>query len=326
MESLAEDQRHLVASGLLGVFKRIWPDVWSPRMEYFVDHAILALLESPGSTLLGINRIFAEKEYRTRVVARLIDPVVRGFWENEFAKLPEQYVREAAAAIQNKVNQFAANPLIRNVVGQVRSALDLRAVMDEGKILVVNLAKGRIGEETSRFLGALLVTKLYIAAMSRADTPEPERRDFFVYVDEFQHFATDSFASILSESRKYRLNLTVANQFLSQMEPAVQHAVLGNVGTMILFRVGAEDAELLEREFRPRFSRTDLVNLGFANVYLKLMIDGAASQPFSAETLPPLPRPLESRRETIIRISRERYATPRAAVEEKIRRFTTASF
>jgi hypothetical protein len=290
-------------------------------MEYFLGNAILALLESPGSTLLGINRMFAEEEYRRRVVSRVTDPIVRGFWENEFAKLPDQYLREAAAAIQNKVGQFAANPLIRNIVGQVRSAVDLRQAMDEGKILIVNLAKGRIGEETSRLLGALVVTKLYLAAMTRVDTPEPQRRDFFVHVDEFQHFATESFAHILSESRKYRLNLTVANQFLSQMEPVVQHAVFGNVGTMIVFRVGAEDAELLEKEFRPRFSRTDLVNLGFANTYVKLLIDGTTSEPFSAQTLPPLPPPSESRRETIVRISRERYATPRAAAEERIRRF-----
>ena len=269
MERVSEDQRHLVASGLLGVFKKIWPDVWSPRMEYLLANAILALLEIPGSTLLGINRMFGEKEFRKRIVAQLSDPVIKGFWENEFAKYPEQFMREAVAAIQNKVGQFASNPLIRNIVGQVSSAVDMREMMDREKILIINLSKGKIGEENSRLLGAMLVTKLYLAAMSRVDTPEPERRDFYLYVDEFQNFATESFANILSEARKYRLNLTVAHQYIAQMEEMVQHAIFGNVGTMVVFRVGAEDAELLEKEFMPEFMIQDLVNLGFANIYVK---------------------------------------------------------
>ena len=324
MERVSEDQRHLVASGLLGVFKKIWPDVWSPRMEYLLANAILALLEIPGSTLLGINRMFGEKEFRKRIVAQLSDPVIKGFWENEFAKYPEQFMREAVAAIQNKVGQFASNPLIRNIVGQVSSAVDMREMMDREKILIINLSKGKIGEENSRLLGAMLVTKLYLAAMSRVDTPEPERRDFYLYVDEFQNFATESFANILSEARKYRLNLTVAHQYIAQMEEMVQHAIFGNVGTMVVFRVGAEDAELLEKEFMPEFMIQDLVNLGFANIYVKLMIEGLTSRPFSAETLPPFPRPPESHREAIISASRERYGTPRATVEDKIRRFTTS--
>jgi hypothetical protein len=321
MESVRPDQRPLVAAGVLDTFKKIWPDSWSQRMEYFLGNALLALLETPGTTLLGVNRIFTEPDFRKRIVSRVTDPIVRRFWEKEFAGLREDYVREAAAAVLNKLGQYSAHPVIRNIVGQQRSGFDFRRVMDEGHILIVNLAKGRIGEEASRLLGALIVTKLYLAAMSRVDTPEPDRRDFVVLVDEFQNFATASFASILSESRKYRLNLTVANQFMGQMDEPVQQAVLGNVGTMVIFRVGAEDAELLEREFHPHFSRTDLVNLGFARAYVKLMIDGATSQPFSAETLPPLPRPVDSRRETIIRCSRERYGTPRRVVEDQIARF-----
>ncbi len=322
MEKVGEDQRHLVSSGLLGVFKKIWPDVWSPRMEYLLANAILGLLEIPGSTLLGVNRMFGEKEFRKRIVEQITDPVIKGFWENEFAKYPEQFMREAVAAIQNKVGQFSSNPLIRNIIGQVTSAVDMREVMDNQKILIINLAKGKIGEENSRLLGAMLVTKLYLAAMSRVDIPEPERKDFYLYVDEFQNFATESFANILSEARKYRLNLIVGHQYIAQMEEMVQHAVFGNVGTMILFRVGAEDADLLEKEFMPEFMTQDLVNLGFKNIYIKLMIDGLTSRPFSAETLAPFPRPAESFRETIIRVSRERYGTPRATVEEKIRLFT----
>ncbi len=321
MERVAEDQRHLVSSGLLGVFKKIWPDVWSPRMEYLLANAILALLETPEATLLGVNRMFGEKEFRRRVVAELRDPVIKGFWENEFAKYPEQFMREAVAAIQNKVGQFSSNPLIRNVVGQVESSFDMRQVMDEEKILIINLAKGRIGEENSRLLGAMMVTKLYLTAMGRVDVPEPERKDFYLYVDEFQNFATESFANILSEARKYRLNLTVAHQYIFQMEEMVQHAIFGNVGTIVVFRVGGEDAEILEKEFMPEFVIQDLVNLGFKNIYVKLMIDGITSRPFSAETLAPYPRPEESFRDTIVGVSRERHATPRAEVEEKIRRF-----
>lgn len=326
MENVSEDQRHLVSSGLLGVFKKIFgPDVWSARMEYLLANAILALMEIPGATLLSVNRMFGEKEFRKRIVAQLTDPVIKGFWENEFAKYPEQYMREAVAAIQNKIGQFSGNPLIRNVIGQPETSFDIRRIMDEGKILIINLAKGRVGEENSRLLGAMMVTKLYLTAMSRVDILEPQRKDFYLYVDEFQNFATESFANILSEARKYRLNLTVAHQYVFQMEEMVQHAIFGNVGTMIVFRVGAEDAELLEKEFMPEFMGQDLVNLGFKQIYTKLMIDGITSRPFSAETLPPFLRPAESFRDLIVKTSRERYGTPRASVEERIRSFTLGS-
>lgn len=326
MENVAEDQRHLISSGLLSVFKKIFgPDTWSARMEYLLANAVLALLEIPGATLLSINRMFGEKDFRKRIVSQLTDPVIRGFWENEFAKYPEQYMREAVAAIQNKIGQFSGNPLIRNVIGQAHTSFDLRKIMDEEKILIINLSKGRIGEENSRLLGAMMVTKLYITAMSRVDIPEPERKDFYLYVDEFQNFATESFANILSEARKYRLNLTVAHQYVAQMEEEVQHAIFGNVGTMIAFRVGAEDAELLEKEYMPEFVIQDLVNQGFKQIYLKLMIDGITSRPFSAETLAPMPHLSQSFREDILKSSRERFGTPRSVVEGKIRRFTEAA-
>jgi len=319
MEKVDFEYRHLVASGLMGVFKKIWPDVWSARMEYILNNTILALLEYPGSTLLCINRMLADPEFRKKVVEKVTDPVVRSFWVKEFARYSHTYEVEATAAVQNKVGQFISVPLVRNIIGQVKSAINMREVMDTGKILILNLSKGKIGEDNSMLLGALLITKLQLAAMSRVDIPEEERKDFFLYVDEFQNFATESFANILSEARKYRLSLIMAHQYISQMDERVRDAVFGNVGTIVAFRVGAEDAEFLEKEFKPEFTAQDLVNLAKYNIYLKLMIDGIAGRPFSAHTLPPFPRPLESNKEKIIKVSRERYGTPREKVEEKIR-------
>jgi len=330
MEKVDPEYHHLVASGLMGVFKKIWPDVWSARMEYILNNAILALLEYPGSTLLGINRMLADPDYRRKVVERISDPMVKSFWVNEFARYTQRLETEATAAIQNKVGQFISNPLVRNIIGQVKSSIDMRKVMDEGKILIANISKGRIGEDNSRLLGALVITKLQLAAMSRVDTPEEKRKDFYLYVDEFQNFATDAFINILSEARKYRLCLTLANQYLGQLEEMtaagrstkVRDAVFGNVGTIICFRVGAEDAEFLEKEFIPEFTIDDLVNLGKYNTYLKLMINGLAGRPFSAETLPPTPIPEKSSREKIIKVSRERYGIQRKIIEEKINKWT----
>ncbi|MDP3995888.1 MAG: type IV secretion system DNA-binding domain-containing protein [bacterium] len=318
MEQVDVGHRHLVASGLMGVFKKIWPDVWSARMEYILNNSILALLEYPGSTLLGVNRMLSDAEYRKKVVDHVVDPVIKAFWLNEFAKYTQRFEVEATAAIQNKVGQFISNPLIRNIIGQVKSSIDMRKIMDEKKILIMNISKGRVGEDNSRLLGALLITKLQLAAMSRVDVPEEKRQDFFLYVDEFQNFATESFASILSEARKYRLSLTLGHQYITQMEEEVRDAVFGNVGTIIVFRVGAEDAEYLEKEFAPEFMAQDLVNLPKYNIDLKLMIDGVAGPAFSAETLPPLPKSGESNREKIIDASRERYSTPRETIEDKI--------
>ncbi len=322
MEKVDVEHRHLVASGLMGVFKKIWPDVWSARMEYILNNSVLALLEYPNSTLLGINRLLADPEYRKNVVENIKDPVVKSFWINEFARYTQRYEVEATAAIQNKIGQFISAPLIRNIVGQTASAVDMRKIMDEGKILILNLSKGRIGEDASKLLGGLLITKLQLAAMSRVDIPESQRRDFFLYVDEFQNFATESFVNILSEARKYRLSLILAHQYIAQMEEGVRDAVFGNVGTLISFRVGAEDAEYLEKEFSPEFTAQDLVNLPKYQIYLKLMVDGVAGRPFSAETLPPFEKPTVSYREQIIKRSREKYATPREVVEEKIAKWT----
>ena len=306
----------------MGVFKKIWPDVWSARMEYILNNCILALLEYPDATLLGVNRMLSDVEYRKKVVEKVTDPVIKAFWVQEFSRYTQRYEVEATAAIQNKVGQFVSAPIIRNIIGQVKSSIDMRKVMDEGKILIMDLSKGRIGEDNSRLLGALMITKLQLAAMQRVDVPEEKRRDFFLYIDEFQNFATLSFISILSEARKYRLALILGHQYITQMEEEVRDAVFGNVGTLVCFRVGAEDAEWLEREFTPEFLATDLVNLTKYNVYLRLMIDGMAGRPFSARTLAPFPPSEQSNREKIIKVSRERYGTPRQIVEEKIAKWT----
>ncbi len=326
MEKVPLEYRHLVASGLMATFKKIWPDVWSARMEYLLHNAILALLEVPNSTILGVHRILSDKEYREKIVERLKDPIVKAFWQNEFARYPQRYEVEATAAVQNKIGQFISNPLIRNILGQVKSKIDLRKIMDEGKILIVNLSKGRVGEENSLLLGALIVTKLQLAAMSRVDIPEEERKDFYLYVDEFQNFATEAFATILSEARKYRLNLILAHQYISQLEEGLttsqstylRDAVFGNVGSIAVFRVGPEDAEFLEKEFYPEFNRQDLVNLPKYHIVAKLTVDGVTTRPFSAVTLPPESKPEVSHKEKIIKVSRQNYGVERRKVEEKI--------
>ncbi len=322
MEDVAAEHRHLVASGLMSVFKKIWPDVWSARMEYILHNSILALLECPGSTILGVNRMLADTEYRAKVVKRIQDPIIKAFWTNEFARYNQRYEVEATAAIQNKIGQFISAPLIRNIVGQVKSTIDMRKIMDERKILILNLSKGKIGEDNSFLLGALLITKLQLAAMSRVNIPEEERKDFYLYIDEFQNFATEAFDVILSEARKYRLSLVLGHQYIEQMEEKTRSAVFGNVGTIVVFRVGAEDAEFLEKEFFPEFRVQDLAGLSRYNICLKLVIDGMTGSPFSAETLPPLPTLNKSYREKIIKVSQERYGTKREIVEEKIFRWT----
>jgi len=322
--------KHLIASGLIGVFTKIWANVWSARMEYILNNCILALLDTPGTTLLAIPRILVDKNYRQKIVNNLKDPVVRSFWINEYSLWPDNYRNEAIAPIQNKVNQFLNVSLIRNIVGQPKTTLNLQDIMDTGKILLVNVSKGRIGEDNSALLGAMIITRIQLIAMERVRIPEEKRRDFYLYVDEFQNFATEAFATILSEARKYRLNLIIAHQYISQLvtetSTRVRDAVFGNVGTLICFRVGAADAEFLEREFIPEFSALDLVNLDNYNIYLKLMIDGVTSRPFSAQTLAPKTiTEKESHREKIIQLSRQRYSTPREEVEARISRWSGVS-
>ncbi len=326
MEQVDPKYRHLISSGLIGVFKKIWADSWGPRLEYLLRNVILGLLEYPGSTLLGVPRMLVDKEYRKKVVSKITDPVVRAFWVTEFTKYSSQFTVDAISPIQNKVGQFLSSALVRNIISQTKSSIDMREIMDNKKIFIVNLAKGKIGEDYSALLGAMLITKIQLAAMGRTDIPEEERKDFYLYVDEFQNFATESFAGILSEARKYRLNLIVAHQYVGQLEEEVSDAIFGNIGTLITFRVGAADAELLEKEFEPVFMMNDLVNLGKYNIYLKLMIDGVAGDAFSATTLPPNPVPEKSNIDKVIKVSRERYTSKREVVEEKISRWSGIEF
>ncbi len=319
VEQVEPHLRHLVASGLIGVFQKLWADSWGPRLEYILRNAILAILDFPGSTILGVVRMLSDKNYRKRVVANIKDPVVKAFWEKEFSGYADKFASEAVSPIQNKVGQFLSSSLMRNIIGQVKSAIDIRDIMDSGKILIMNLSKGRIGEDNSALLGAMMITKIQLAAMSRVDIPEKQRRDFFLYIDEFQNFSTDSFANILSEARKYRLSLILAHQYIEQLSEKVKPAVFGNVGTMVVFRVGAADAEELVKEFTPTFTEEDIVNLPKYEMYLKLMIDGISSAPFSAKGLPPLTESEKTgNTQKVIDYSREHYASDREAVEEKI--------
>lgn len=321
LETPKPEYKYLVASGLVGTLKKIWADSWGPRLEYILRNTILALLDYPDSTMLGISRMLSDKEYRARVVKKIQDPVVKGFWLNEFANYSERFANEAISPIQNKVGQFLSSAIIRNIVSQPKSTIDIRQIMNEGKVLILNLSKGKIGEDNSALLGAMMITRIQLAAMDRAGIPEKERRDFYLYVDEFQNFATESFTGILSEARKYHLNLVLAHQYITQMEEAVRDAVFGNVGTLVVYRVGAFDAQYLEKEFAPNFSPSDLVNLDRFNAYVRLMINGVTSKPFSMQNIPPQPL-TEGNREKVLRVSRERYAQERVVVEDKIMRWS----
>jgi hypothetical protein len=325
------DQRALVASGLMGVFTKLWPDAFSGRMEHILRNTLLALLEAQGHSMLGIMRMFADDSYRMRVLEKVSDPMVLSFWNDEYAQWSDKYRTEAIAAIQNKVGQLLSTPLIRNIVGQVKSSLDIRHAMDTGKIILVNLSKGKLGEDTSAFLGSMLVTKFQIDAMSRADIPEDERRDFYLYVDEFQNFATESFATILSEARKYRLNLTMANQYVAQLligdnNTKLRDAVFGNVGTLISFQVGSDDAEVLSLQFEEEVTPKDILSLPKYHAYARLMVDGMPSKPFSVSTLPPPEYKEDQKRiEKLKSLSRERYSERREIVEDNINRWSASA-
>jgi hypothetical protein len=305
----------------MATFKKIWEDAWSARMEYILTNTLLALLEYPGATLLGVNRMYTDKIYRQKVIDNVKDPVVKDFWTKEFANYGDRYTQEATPAIQNKIGQFTGNPLIRNIIGQSKSSFDVRTMMDEKKILIMNLSKGLVGETNMRLLGSMLTTRIFLGAMSRANMPAAELKKlphFYFYVDEFQNFANETFAEILSEARKYKLNLVIAHQYIEQMEEEVRDAVFGNVGTTVVFRVGPFDAEVLETIFMPKFTKEDVVTLDKRQVYMTLMIDGVGSAPFSAVTIPPIEAPAVSYREAILAASREQFTTPRAGVESAV--------
>ena len=323
LEDPGPEKRHLVSDGLMSVFKKVWPDAFSGRMEYILNTVMMSLLEYPDSTVLSINRMLTDKDFRKRVVASVTDSAVKNAWD-ELMKWDDKRWSEAVAALINKVGQFSTNPVIRNILGQPKSTFDFRKAMDERKIIIMNLSKGMIGEQNAPLLGAMLITKIYLAAMSRAELPNhvlEKTAPFYFYVDEFQNFANESFASILSEARKYKLCLTVANQFIAQMEETIRDAVFGNMGTTIAFRVGPLDAEFMEKIFAPVFTQEDLQNIAFAQMYLTLQIDNMGSKPFSAKALEPIPPLQTSMRQQVIDRSRHNFGRPRAEVEASIQEF-----
>jgi len=317
LEKVPRDCQHLVVSGLISVLKKIWFDFWGPRLEHILRHSLFTLLEYPQSTLLDLPRLLTDKEFRSSALGYVTQPQVREFWLSEFEKYSAWLKSEAISPILNKIGQFLTSLPLRNVVGQKENTFNLRRAMDEGKILIVNLAKGRIGEDNCALLGAMIVTKLQLAALSRTDIPENERKSFYLYVDEIHNFLTLSFADILSEARKYGLSLILSHQYIEQLEDEIRAAIFGNVGTIISFRVGAEDAKYLAKEFSPVFDESDLINLPNYHIYLKLMIDGVTSKPFSAVTLLPA-ETADSLKAQVIELSRHKYAKPRATVEREI--------
>ncbi len=307
-----------ISSELVGVLKRLFADSWGPRLEYILRYSLLALLDYPNSTMLDITRMLTDKNFRKDVISHIDDPVVKNFWVTEFASWNDKFAAEAVAPVLNKVGAFTANPMIRNIIGQPKSTFNIRQIMDEGKILIVNLSRGLMGEDNAGILGAMMVTKIQLAAMGRADMPEQDRRPFYLYVDEFQNFATDSFAVILSEARKYGLNLTVANQYISQMSEAVRDAVFGNVGTIVSFRISPDDAPFLQKYFEPQFEAADLIQQHSRFFITTMMINGEKAPAFSAKTLN-LPQPPDDVTQQIIELSRQRYAGNRKEVEEAVR-------
>jgi hypothetical protein len=282
---IPENKRALAAAGLVEVFKKLWPDDWGPRLEHLLRNVVFTLLEAPGSTFADIPPLLADRDFRDDLVASLTNSAVRDFWKNEYARYSPAFRAVVIAPLQNKLGAMLTDPKLRRILTEDGIQLDLRRIMDEGKVLVVNLDKGRLGEGPAALLGSLLVSHLSLAGLSRSDQTEEERRDFFIYLDEFQLFGTQSLANMLSELRKYRVGMVLAHQHLSQVDPAILDAVFGNVGTMMSFRVGAADATFLARELAPTFVFTDLTSLPRYNLYLRLLIDGETSQPFSAVTL-----------------------------------------
>jgi hypothetical protein len=324
LEVKEPEYKHLISSGLMSVFTKIWANVWSARMEYILNNTVLAVIDTPGATLLSIPRMLVDKSYRQVVVNNCQDPVVRSFWINEFEQYEPKFRTEAIAPIQNKVGQFLSTHIIRNIVGQSKSSLDISQIMNDGKILLVNVSKGKVGEDNSALLGAMLITKIQLAAMERVRIRMDERRDFILFIDEFQNFVTDSFASILSEARKYRLGMVISHQYIGQLvteqtQERLKDAVFGNVGTTITFRVSAQDAEFLEKHYAPYLLADDLIGLPNHHVYMKMMIDGLSSRPFSATTLPPIKiETTPEQKMGIINNSRANYARTREEVEEDI--------
>lgn len=307
LEVLNREEAELVVSGLMAIFTKVWANVWSARMEYILRNAFMTLSEVDGTTLEDVLKLLSDSKYRKNLLGKIKDESLIQYWTTEFEQMPPALQKEAISPIQNKVGQFVTSPLIRRIIGKPKSSISIDDIMNDGKILLVNLSQGRLGEDNSSLLGAMLITKMQLAAMHRVEIKEENRRDFYLYVDEFQNFATDSFIKILSEARKYRLNINLANQFMAQIPEHVRKAILGNAGSIISFTVGAEDASMLHKEFSEVFSDNDLVNLANYQIAIKLMIDGHSSRPFLAHTLP-LPASVNQNKDKVIAVSRERWA------------------
>jgi Type IV secretion-system coupling protein DNA-binding domain len=322
--NVAPDDRHLVASGVVLAFKGIWRESWGPRLEYILYNAVAALLDCKNTTLLGVNRLLTDDAYRARVVRQIKDPFIRSFWAEEYEGYDQRFRREAIAPVQNKIGQFLLSPVVRNILGQVKSKVSIPFVMDNGRLFIANLSKGRLGADKANLLGSLLVTQFQLAAMSRAGRAEEERRDFYLFIDEFQNFSTDAFASILAEARKYRLCLTLSHQYIDQLSMPVRQAVFGNVGTLITFRVGHADADILEKEFGSAFTVAALADLDRYETVVKLLENGATREPFRARMLAPMEN-RAGRRDRLVARSRERFAMKRSLIEAKFERWIASS-
>lgn len=307
LEVTTKEEAELVVSGLMSIFTKVWANVWSARMEYILRNSLLTLTEIEGSTLADVLSILGDEGYRKKVVEKMHDETLKQFWLREFNQMPESLQAEAISPIQNKVGQFVTSPMIRSIISQPKSTISLSEVMDKKMIFLANLSQGRLGEDNAALLGATLITKFQLAAMHRVDMPEEQRLDFHLFVDEFQNFATNSFIKILSEARKYRLNLMLANQYMAQIPDPVQKAILGNAGSLISFGVGADDAQIIHKEYAEVFSQNDLVNLENFQIAVKLMIDGHSTRPFLAHTLP-LPANANQNKNTVLEVSRQRWS------------------
>lgn len=322
LESVDPTLKPLVASHVISVFKNIWKDSWGPRLEYILYNSVISLLDHEDNSLLGIPRLLTDRDFRGKVVSKIQDPIVKNFWIQEYEQYNTNFQKEAISPVLNKVGQFLTSAPIRNIVGQVKSKIDFSFMMDNNRIFLANLSKGKIGEDKTSLLGSFIVTKIFLSALKRTNQPEDQRKDFYLYIDECQNLSSSIFASMLSEARKYRLNLILANQYLDQLTLDIKKSILGNIGTLISFRLGSQDAIDLEREFSPIFNTVHLENLDKYQIYLKMAIDGLTCRPFSARTLPPAePGRRENNRENIIKTSRERYSTKREVIENKIQRW-----
>jgi len=324
LEKVDEAYKMQLTIGFLDIFKKLFGDNWTYRLEHVLRYTTLALLDSPNTTVLSILKMLNDKNYRQKIVARIQDNVVKSFWVSEFAAWSEKFDAEAITPLLNKVGQFVATNMIRNIIGQPITRFDIREIMDNKKIMLMKVSKGLLGEENSSLLGSMIITKMYQAAMSRANVPEEDRTDFYFYVDEFQNFATDTFYEILSEARKYHLNLTIAHQYMGQLSSRIRQTVFGNIGSLVSFRVGAEDAGVLEKEYEPIFKERDIINLGVREFYTKMSVKGEIREAFSGRTVD-VPRVTDDHSREIVETSRKKFCRPKQEVEEMLRKWDEAA-